>query len=283
MSVDMEKILNEIGIIINDKNEVERRKDLNFEAEKIPLQAENFRLQMENLQNKIDMFNQSERQIEENKNTNIGIEKSKDRLKQLKFKMESLKDDIYVLNTQRGQHVVKIKETTDLIVKFKEQEREDIILNTYKKCIHRDGIPTQLLKTYAIPKINKELDDLLVDVDFNVWLDDNDLKLKLAYNSRLDAVIDAISASGKERTFASVSLKFALNQINMKSKPTLFLLDEVMGKLTEDSVSEFVRVLEAIKDRMGKVLIVEHNHEINPDHIIEVIKDDGDISTISIN
>ena len=169
-----------------------------------------------------------------------------------------------------------------MVIKFKKQEAEDNILNIYKKCIHRDGIPTQLLKTYAIPKINSELGNLLVDVDFNVWLDENDLKLKLAYNSRLDAVIDAISASGKERTFASVALKFSLNQINMKSKPTIFLLDEVMGKLSEDSVSEFVSILQAIKERVGKVLIIEHNHFIDPDYIINVNKDKNDISNCEI-
>lgn len=282
-SLEMETILNEIGVITIDKNEVDRRKDLNVEMDKIPILMENHQLQMENLQQKIDMFNQNESQIEENKKINLGIDKSKERLNKLKFEKDSLKDDVYSLNTQRGQHVVTIRETNDLIVTFKKQEREDVILNTYKKCIHRDGIPTQLLKTYAIPKINTELTNLLVDVGFNVWLDDDDLKLKLAYNSRLDAVIDAISASGKERTFASVALKFGLNQINMKSKPTLFLLDEVMGKLTEDSVSEFVGILQAIKERMSKVLIIEHNHEINPDHILDVVLDENDISELTIS
>ena len=282
MSLEMENILNEIGRITNDKNEVERRRTLTFESEKIPIQMENLRLQMESLNQKINIYNQSLVQIEENKKINKGIEAAKTKLSTLKFEKDGFKDDVYAHNTTRGGAVDSIRNTNDLIIMFKEQEKQDIILNTYKKCIHRDGIPTQLLKTYAIPKINKELTSLLDDVEFNVWLDDDDLKLKLAYNSRLDAVIDAISASGKERTFASVSLKFALNQINMKSKPTLFLLDEVMGKLTEDSVSEFVSMLQAIKERMNKVLIVEHNHEIAPDYIMEVTLDDNDISTLKI-
>ena len=106
--------------------------------------------------------------------------------------------------------------------------------------------------------------------------------MKLSYNNNVKGIIDAISASGKERTFASVALKFALNQINMKSKPTLFLLDEVMGKLTEDSVSEFVGVLQAIREKVNKVLIVEHNHEVSPDYIIDVTKDENNISTLTI-
>ena len=282
MSLVMENILKEMGEITNDKNEVERRKQLILELDNVPIKMENFELQKQNLQNKIDMFNQNQMQIEENKKINITIANGKERLKQLDFEKNSLKDEIYALNTQKGMNVTKIAENKNLITKFKEQERQDNIMNIYKKCIHRDGIPTQLLKTYAIPKINSELSKLLTDIDFNVWLDDDDLKLKLAYNSRLDAVIDAISASGKERTFASVSLKFALNQINMKSKPTLFLLDEVMGKLTDDSVGEFIDMLGAIKDKINKVLIVEHNHSINPDYLVEVTKDENDISYCEI-
>ncbi|MFV2016227.1 MAG: hypothetical protein ACC656_12410, partial [Candidatus Heimdallarchaeota archaeon] len=240
MSLEMEEVLNEIGELTNDKNEVDRRKLLVVEAEKIPLQIENLNLQRVNIYQKVDLYNQSLKQIEENKKINIGIDAAKKRLGDLKYEKDNYKDDIYSFNTQRGQKVVSIRETGDLIITWKEQERQDQILNIYKKCIHRDGIPTQLLKTYAIPKINKELSNLLEDVSFSIWLDDDYLKLKLAYNGRMDAVIDAISASGKERTFASVALKFALNQINTKSKPTLFLLDEVSGKLTEDSIGEFV-------------------------------------------
>lgn len=282
MSLEMEKILTEIGEITNDKNEVERRKELMVELSNIPLQIENYQLQIENINSKIDLFDQSQKQIEENKKIEDTIEKAKSKLRELNFEKDTLKDDVYSLNTKKGQLNTKIGETKTLIEKFKEQERNDLIHNTYKKCIHRDGIPTQLLKNFAIPKINSELSKLLSNVGFNVWLDDEDLKLKLAYNSRLDAPIDAISASGKERTFASVTLKFALNQINMKSKPTIFLLDEVTGKLVDESVEEFNEIISLIKNRMSKTLIIEHNHFIDPDYYIHVTKDDNDISSLNI-
>ena len=35
-------------------------------------------------------------------------------------------------------------------------------------------------------------------------------------------------------------IRFALNQVNVKSKPMFFFLDEVMGKLSEDSIEEFI-------------------------------------------
>ena len=77
-------------------------------------------------------------------------------------------------------------------------------------------------------------------------------------------------------------LKFALNQINVKAKPTIFLLDEVMGKLDEDSVEEFIEILQLIKNGMKKVLIIEHNHEINPDYLINVTLNEDGISSLEI-
>src|SRR5690606_3915004 len=119
---------------------------------------------------------------------------------------------------------IKIKNNELLIAEFKIQEHRDMIMNLYKKCVHRDGIPRQMLVNYIIPKINITLQNILSTAQFKVWLDPDDLRPKLVYNNRPTAIIDCISASGKERTFASVVLKFALNQINVKAKPAIFLL-----------------------------------------------------------
>ena len=94
----------------------------------------------------------------------------------------------------------------------------------------------------------------------------------MVYNSRPDSIIDCISASGKERTFASVVIKFALNQINVKTKPTIFLLDEVMGKLDlNGSVDEFIEILQTIKQSMKKILIVGAG-KVSLERISEIIE-----------
>jgi energy-coupling factor transporter ATP-binding protein EcfA2 len=73
-----------------------------------------------------------------------------------------------------------------------------------------------------------------------------------------------------------------LNQINVKAKPTIFLLDEVMGKLDENSVEEFIEMLQLIKANMKKVLVVEHIHEINPDYLINVQLSEDGISSLQL-
>lgn len=176
----------------------------------------------------------------------------------------------------------KIDENNKLMEEFKNQERRDYVMNLYKKCVHRDGIPKILLTEHIVPTINSTLDRILSIAPFKVWLDEDTFKPKLSYYNRPDAIIDCISASGKERTFSSVVLKFALNQINSKSKPSLFLLDEVMGKLDENSVDEFIEILKMVKVMLKRLLIIEHKINLEPDYMISVNMDDNGISYLSI-
>jgi DNA repair exonuclease SbcCD ATPase subunit len=281
-SLQMEEELNEIGLITNDKNEVERREKLSFELSTIPTKIDNVRLTYDSRKRVLSDFNSLQDKIAENKKIEATLEKAKERLTILKNEQHTLIADVENYKSRIGNKKQTIASNNDLLAKFEEQEKRDYVFKVYEECIHRDGIPTHLLKNMAIPKINRELAKLFEELNFKVWFDLSDLKLKMAYNTSPNSVINAISGSGKERTFASICLKFALNQINAKSKPSIFLLDEIMGKLTDDSVTEFTDILHKIKEKTKKLLVVEHKYEISPDHIIEVSKDDRGISKLEI-
>jgi len=281
LGLDMEDVLTEIGTLTNEKNDVEKRKELQTELDQIPTKIQNEELKITILQQKIDNYDNSLKQIEENQKIEKGITAAKLKLETLETEEQEYKEDVYLRKTAIGENQLKIKNNETLIEDFKVQEYRDTVMNLYKKCVHRDGIPRQILSTYIIPKINLTLENILSVAPFKVWLDIDDLRPKLVYHNRPDSIIDCISASGKERTFASVVLKFGLNQINVKAKPTMFLLDEVMGKFDlEGSVEEFIEILQLIKSNMKKVLVVEHVHEINPDYLISVQLDDDGISSL---
>lgn len=283
-SLEMEDVLIEIGNITNDKNDVEKRKELQNELDQIPVLNENENLNIQILQTKIDNHNNSLKQIEENHKIEKGIEVAKEKISTLETEEYNLNEDIFIKKNQISEKQTLIKNNKALIIEFKQQEHRDMVMGLYKKCVHRDGIPRQMLSSYIVPKINVIIQRILAVAPFKVWLDVDDLRPKLAYVNRPEAIIDCISASGKERTFSSVVLKFALNQINVKSKPTMLLLDEVMGKLDlEGSVEEFIEILQLIKDNMKKVLVIEQVHEINSDYLINVELNENGISLININ
>jgi hypothetical protein len=281
--LDMEDVLKEIGILTNDKNDVERRKQLQTELDQIPTKIQNEELRIDLLQQKIDNYDNSLKQIEENHAIEKGIVAAKAKLVTLEAEESDYRENIYIKKTEIGDKQLKIRNNNVLMAEFKIQEYQDTVMALYKKCVHRDGIPRQMLANYILPKINVTLENILSAAPFKIWLDVDDLRPKLVYHNRPQSVIDCISASGKERTFSSVVLKFALNQINVKAKPTMFLLDEVMGKLVGDSIEEFIEILQLIKAQMKKVLVIEPNHEINPDYILSAqTTGDEAISSITL-
>jgi len=282
-ALEMEEILKEIGTLTNEKNDVEKRKELQIELDQIPIKIQNEELKINILEQKITSHENSLLQIEENKKIEKGIATAKLKLGELEIEKTDENENVYIRKTNIGEKQLKTKNNEILITEFKTQEYRDTVMNLYKKCVHRDGIPRQMLSNYIIPKINLALEEALSVAQFKVWLDTDDLRPKLVYDCRPTAIIDCISASGKERTFSSIVLKSALNQINIKAKPTMFLLDEVMGKLDEEgSVEEFIEILQIIKKNMKKMLVIEQRIDINPDYLINVQLNEDGISSLTL-
>lgn len=280
---DMEFLLKELGVLTNNKNDVAKRIEINANIEKIPLKIQIINNNINNSNQIIEKYNNNLKMIESNKENNIIILKAKNKLNDLNQEMIDKLNDISNIKNNINNLTEKIKELKHNIEDFKLQERNDKINELYEKCIHRNGLPKQMLSNYIIPKINKELSVLLKDMLFNVTLDEIELRPKLTYKNNSDSTIDAISSSGKERTFASLSLKLALIAINKKSKPKILLLDEVTGKLVDESIYEFTQLLYAIKKRVNKLVIVEHTNDIEPNYILDVTKNEQGISTVELN
>jgi DNA repair exonuclease SbcCD ATPase subunit len=278
--VEMEMLLNLIGELQNQKNQVEEREKLELKLTTIPIEIENYNLQIDALNTKIKQFDEVKTKIEENQKVQELISKSDIRLNELYNEKQSFNNQISSLNNQILNITNSITQLTEKIRKYKEQQRVETVFNEYEISMHRDGIPRTLLSKYAIPLINNELNECLIGMDFSVWLDKDDLSLKMCNNSKPNAIIDCIGGSGKERTFGAVALKYALNQINSKSKPSFLFFDEVMSKLVDESVDEFVSLLHTMKNKIKKIFIIEHAREVNPDSTIMVTKDENDISKI---
>jgi len=123
---------------------------------------------------------------------------------------------------------------------------------------------------------------MLTNVDFNVFFDEH-LNLKMYDKKTPSTIMNCLEGSGKERTFTAIALKQALSTINTKSRPSLLLLDEVMGKLKGKSILEFNNLIRQLKNKIDKIIIIEHNHEIDYDQIINVEKDENGVSSLTID
>jgi DNA repair exonuclease SbcCD ATPase subunit/DNA repair exonuclease SbcCD nuclease subunit len=268
---------NELDIL---KEDYKKRRDLIDNKNKLLLDLKDFKIEIVEINNIIKSYNNNIIYIEENNKINELIKE-----KNMTIGENEKKNDDYLLEkitlnnniNLRGKIIDDIKINMN---KFKQQQHVEHVHNTYINIMHRNGIPTFLLKK-SIHVINNELFNLLSNVNFNLYFTDN-LDLKLYTKDGDGAEINAVTSSGMERTFCSCALKMALRNINVNSKPDFIFFDEVVNRLVGDSVMLFTTLLEQIKKKIDKVIIIEHIHPINYDHVINVIKDDNGISNIDI-
>jgi DNA repair exonuclease SbcCD ATPase subunit/predicted MPP superfamily phosphohydrolase len=277
---NVEGIKNDIEIEEKLKENFDLRNKKITQKDNLKLTIENFNLKIKELQSEIDKYQEYKFKIEENKNTQLSIDKIDEKIIVIKENIKELtqeNSDIekYIFSKETEIDAISVK-----IRKYLKQKKKDELYKEYMKCVGRDGLPFYLLKK-SIHLINKELNSLLSNLDFTLFFDEN-LELKMSNNSRLDVSLNAIVCSGKERTFFSLALKIALRQVNIKSKPSIIFLDEITGKLVENSVQEFSDFLENLKEKVKKIVIIEHNHTINHEINIIVKKDENLISSLEI-
>jgi len=277
---------------IDDDISIEETKKDNFELrnrkmsnrDNIILSIENFNFKIKELKLEIEKYQEYKVKIDENKIIQLSIDDVDNNIKVVKEQIKNLSQ----INIEMEKNII-LKENDIFIIstkikKYLKQKKKDELLKEYQKCISRDGLPTFLLKK-SIHLINKELNELLINVNFTLFFDDN-LNLRLSADDRLDSSQNAIESSGKERTFCALALKIALRQINVKSKSTFIVLDEIMGKLIDGkktkSVQQFLEFIDELKNKVNKIVIIEQVHSINFDASIEVDKDEELVSHLEL-
>lgn len=277
---EVDDLKGKITILKNEKEDIDKKKEKISLEPTVQMNISKSEVSIKEYKKQINEYNKTLDKIENNKLINAEIETIDTEIEELNETLSDKNEEkinlvstIKVLESQLIQYDEDIKE-------YNKQKKEDEIINAYMKCVHRDGLPNYLLKK-SIHIINKQLDKILSGVDFTVFFDD-ELELKMSNRSRMDVFQGGINCSGMERSFIAIALKISLRTINTKSRPNLFLLDEIMGKLDTESVEEFLNLLDKIKYDVGKLLIIEHNHPINYDVLIEVTKDEDGISSLEV-
>ncbi|MCK9415755.1 metallophosphoesterase [Candidatus Dojkabacteria bacterium] len=279
-NINIESIESNIQLEEQKKEKVEWRSKKISQKDNILLSIENFKFKIKEYQLEIDKYQDFKSKIEDNKNIQLSISDIDKNILEIKENIKKLSEE----NIDSEKNILVKENEIDMISnrirKFLKQKKREELLKEYSKCIGRDGIPTFLFKK-SIHLINKELNDLLTNVDFTLFFDD-DLVLRMSMNDRLDVSQNAIESSGMERTFCALALKMALRQINVKSKSNFITLDEMTGKLINESIDKFMNFLDMLKTKINKIVIIEHIHPIEYNALIEVNKDENLISHLKL-
>jgi FtsZ-binding cell division protein ZapB len=278
-NIEIEKVKNKIDELKNEKSKYEFYKDLQRQRDNLKSNTDKtLRLINDNKKLK-DNYEKSLDLIKENEKINESIKNNDSLLNLLRSNRDTINNDKLSLSNKITLHK---KILSDLEYKLS-QYREQVLINeqhdVYLKLVHRSGLPTYLLSK-NIDLLNKELSDLLTNTNFVIFFDE-DLNLKLQHDGRVGE-INVIETSGMERTFSAIVLKIVLRIINFKSKSNIMFFDEIINRLVGKSVGKFLELLETLKTKLDKIIIIEHNNEIMSDSIINVVKDKDGISTFEI-
>jgi DNA repair exonuclease SbcCD ATPase subunit len=167
--------------------------------------------------------------------------------------------------TLENENKVNQKNISDretLIIKINEEEVLVKHWKIYLALVGKNGISKMVLRE-TLPLINGELKRLLTDVcdfDVEVVIDErNDVAFNLVRNN---IITNLASGSGFEQTAAALALRVVLGNISALSRPSLLLLDEVLGGVAEDNYENIKRLYDRIIKDYSAVLHITHLNQI---------------------
>jgi cell division protein ZapA len=267
--------------ISNIEKDLSHKEKLVSQKNNIPLLLENIELKILNENRLIEEYKKNIKNIEKNEITKNNIKVIEENLKEILVKKDNINSKInHIENVLISELSNKIKTLLEKIDLWKIQEKKDLINKLYLDSIHRDGLPTILLRK-LLPNINNELKSLLSEMNFTLWFDEN-INLKMTNNS-FNISQNVLDGSGMERTFIAFVLKLTLMKISNKSKFNLLLFDEVSSKLDTNNVEYFKELLHKTKSYIDKIMVIDHYNDFIPDFIIEVKPDENGISHLQIS
>jgi DNA repair exonuclease SbcCD ATPase subunit len=271
------KELNEVKEKYDEKNKVELKRD------RAEVEIESIKNKYEKVESDLKKYNDNLDAIETNVQIDSKIMKVKSDIEVLEYKRDKLISDIqsYKNSIENNEKEILTKEKL-----IKEIAKEEIVNKMYKiyiEMIGRKGI-TKLVLRSVLPILNSEVQRLLDEVcDFEVeiYMDD---KNEVRYLLIKDGVEKPLkSASGYERTAASLAIRVVLGKMSALPMPNFITFDEVLGRVATENVMKMEPLFQKIKDMFDIVFFVTHDEIVKDwaDTIITVEKRNN-ISKISV-
>jgi len=269
--------LNQIKSRIDIKNRLELDKD------RLEVEIGSLRNQVTVKKADLNKYNLNLDAIEHNKRVDIILSRVKtdiivhERTKdELITKLERVSNDI-----QSNRDSILTKEK--LIETIKREEEIERIFKIYIDLVGKKGVSKLVLRS-VLPIINSEISRLLEDVcdfDVEIFIDDkNDVQFLIVKDdiSRL-----LKSASGFEKTAASLALRSVLGKLSTLPMPNFITFDEIMGRISAENIDKMKLLFDKIKDMYDIVFLITHNDLVKDwsTNNITVTKDNN-ISTLKI-
>lgn len=241
------------------QNSIKREK-IKSTIDIIPHKIENSKFEIEKIKTFLESYEKVKIQIEKNKELNLKIKEYNDVLKELKDEINSIELNMSTLDKQIVVTEKNIKDIDERIERYEKQQKEREIWDLYMSVLHRDGVPSFILKK-SINVLNLELSKILEDTGV-VFYFDEDLNM-IMENEYSGEKQRALQGSGAERTFMAIALKVVSRIINNNVRYNFLLLDECLDKLDEENTDIFKKFIRETKRIIPIIPLISHTDSLS--------------------
>ena len=273
-----------ISAVITTLEAMESKRRLSNEKNRLAILIQKYESDMGYLRNMVVSYRKTLKDLETNKaviEANNKIDASINIIKaniQVETNlMNAAQKDVINLDYSINKNNDSIKERENIIARIDEETKMVRRWKIYLTLVGKNGISKMVLRE-TLPLINGELNRLLTDVcDFtvNVSIDDrNDVAFSLV---RDGVVKNLASGSGYEQTAAALALRVVLSNISTMPRPSVLLLDEVLGGVANENYERMKTLFKRVAKDYSCVLHITHLEQIVDwhDSILTVIKENN--------
>jgi DNA repair exonuclease SbcCD ATPase subunit len=268
---EIEKVIVNIGLVeseIKELDEIKSKVDdydrKSIMLSKMELEIDNLRLQLKEKRDLKKRYEDNIGNIEKNKDIDSKLLGYKSKIERLNFERDELIRNIQKnkLEIQRSEENITNKK--ELIETIKVEEDVKIIFEIYSRLVGKNGISKLVMKN-VVPLINSELERLLLDTaNFKLSIDINgkqevDFLLEKDDEDGKKVVYLLTEGSGLEKTLGSLALRMVLSRISTLPKPNIIVLDEVLGKVSNDNLELVGNFLQKCSEMFDNIFLITHN------------------------
>ncbi len=145
------------------------------------------------------------------------------------------------------------------------------------KAVNRNGVPYQLISE-ALPRIQNETNNILDQiVDFQVLFDTDGKSINTYIVYDDDRFWPLELSSGMEKFISSLAIRNALVQVSSLPRPNFIAIDEGLGVMDPNVLTNFSLFLEYLKTQFDFVILISHIDIVKDivDNQIEIKKENG--------
>jgi len=259
--IELKKIKDQIDELNRLENSVKLRK---ITVEKQDLQIDKIQgiiLEQDRESQKIEALKQIK---ESNESVNI-LTLEKETEKTTTIKQLNLVEYNVMAHARRITELEeKIRQSEASLAKLAELEQSVVDYRLYLKCMHREGIPYQIMSSY-IDIINQEIQKIVGDyipfgISFGLDIDKRAIPINIVYENGTVNPIEL--GSGMEKMIAGIAIRAALISISNIPRCNLFIVDESFGQLDREWIATVDKLLDQLKTIFENVLLISHVPDI---------------------